>query len=538
MFANLKSPPQLIQAPSLLAPDPTLRQRNVSSQKAFAGVTASTTRNRSAQKDGASAIVGSSSAVSTASSTGTRVSTGTGTERGTATSSVMSVHSVPIVPAGEDQEKGSSPPAVEQNKLPARDPPATAATQDETVIAVLNDIWQRPVGTRNLGEFRWEKGESIFARWKKLFFLRFKLYCFSLALVAVLAGTYMQIGNLAAAQYIDYAMEHHYDQLTNWPASIRWNHLPDVFLDIIHAPAEDGILTILGDTIPYAGCFLGVLYLFLYDHVTELVMCGNLFAVHWIFNGIAENVTILPTSYGFERCLARSNMELGDKHQYAVANTTGSCAAMMWSGHTFVTYLSCWGVMRGAAAQNPTLWDAPPSFLKSSLPRFLKGVFKLRNIFCFTIVTAELVLLLLDHAHYTVDLYVAILLSFLACGNEKVQFYLYYINPYTKGGGVPFERNVFYQKLATRKVLFLSKHKGGLEGYGIERPKDQYYMQEPVVPGEAEAGGSSADVAKVTDVELNEGAGGGRGNAVPPPIKVVFDPWSAVDREMADFWDY
>merc|ERR1719265_2640515 len=53
-----------------------------------------------------------------------------------------------------------------------------------------------------------------------------------------------------------------------------------------------------------------------------------------ILNGIAELSTTMPSSYGYKRCLKYLDIKGPDDLHFSI-NPMGSCAAMIWSGHTF-----------------------------------------------------------------------------------------------------------------------------------------------------------------------------------------------------------
>ncbi|CAD7926757.1 unnamed protein product [Amoebophrya sp. A120] len=431
----------------------------------------------------------------------------------------------------------------------------------ETAIQLLQKLHNRRPGDRNHGELVWEEWtgcgvccspKMVFARWKKLAFLRFKLYSFSFNLVGILAAAYMQIGNIAAQSYIEYARETPY----------RWSHLPDVFLDFIDKPSVDNWKTYCGDAMPYLTVLFGLAYLFLADLACDLVVAANVFAASWVFNGIAENVTILPSSFGYERCLDRNGINHGDDHKYQWSNTTGSCAAMMWSGHTFVTYLACWGLLQGFRTHFPAYWTGrpfdssssasttttddgsagqanqdpkspastvqPKLYASGSKKELLRNIFvpTRSQIFLYTMVVLEMFLLIIDHSHYTVDVYIALILAQLTLSSDRLKFYLYYLNPYTAGGVVAYENNVFYQKLLARKILFLSQHAGGLESCHVSVKREETAKAKEGSGQEvgATAARTEPETVEVGEVEMTE-------------LKIVFDPWSPADREMADFWN-
>ncbi|CAD7938959.1 unnamed protein product [Amoebophrya sp. A25] len=459
---------------------------------------------------------------------------------------------------------------------------------DAEAFAVIQRVLHPPKGAHNYGEVPWDMQKVGFIeRQKTLVKLRWKPYLVWAIAVASCAGGYMQWGNYAANSYINYAQA----------SPFRWSHLPDMFLDMIPKPPEDNWKTVVGDVLPYLGCVVGVPYLAVMDYFVVLCTAAHIWASHWVLNGIAENTTTLPSSFGYERCLKKSGIEHGDDHTYAVANTTGSCAAMMWSGHTFTVILCLWSVTLGLEDQFPALFSKRLNIGKwiSISPR----AFLLYGVTAF-----EMLIILIDHGHYTVDLYIACLLGWFIFSNDRMLFYFYYMNPFV--GEIPYERNAVYKELCLRKIAFLCAHEGGLASFSVvdestqessspdsikqlpegAKAKPTEDLSAKASPGKASggpgaqsgstvpAGGSCSNTASGKDNADTSGSIATSGPTVDPTVldsgavklevedpvsgttmatgtaitcgaaiagqsttrRVIFNPWRRADREMANFW--
>merc|ERR1712224_1016220 len=60
-----------------------------------------------------------------------------------------------------------------------------------------------------------------------------------------------------------------------------------------------------------------------------------------LLNCGAEQCTMMPSSYGYPRCLAYMGISGPEEDSFSFS-PTGSCVAMIWSGHVFHTMLGAY----------------------------------------------------------------------------------------------------------------------------------------------------------------------------------------------------
>ncbi len=170
------------------------------------------------------------------------------------------------------------------------------------------------------------------------------------ALVGVCSLVYMQFANLAAASYIKWmkglrdigGMVSEGGKSTEPSAVYSFlnggnlrpqpdgvppqGRLPDIILDRLKMPTQNfWYITGISDMLPSGLCFVAIGIMMLLDFVVIAIVGGNLFALNWILNGIAENITILPSSYGYKRCIeTRSKLNHGEDFKYEAINPSGT----------------------------------------------------------------------------------------------------------------------------------------------------------------------------------------------------------------------
>merc|ERR1712232_1074543 len=107
-------------------------------------------------------------------------------------------------------------------------------------------------------------------------------------------------------------------------------HLPDVFLDLHSRGHEETWVTKVGDAVPMVVFFGGlVLCIVTKDiEVFSITLLNQSFLVFW--NAICEFVTVMPSSYGYGRCLNYLGINSPDDYKFTV-NISGSCVSMLWS---------------------------------------------------------------------------------------------------------------------------------------------------------------------------------------------------------------
>jgi len=191
------------------------------------------------------------------------------------------------------------------------------------------------------------------------------------------------------------------------------SHLPDIVLDL-HSLNEANLVTSIGDALPGVALVLGlVLCIVTKDiEVWSITILNQTFLM--FFNAICEFSTLMPSSYGYDRCMDYLGIKSADDYKFSV-NLTGSCVAMIWSGHTIHTmlgtYATCTIVGRHygcAGFLRRTCNGSGP-----------EG----RTVVMWLAATLVAALLLLNKGHYTVDIELAILIGSLTLTNDSLRAY-------------------------------------------------------------------------------------------------------------------
>lgn len=204
-----------------------------------------------------------------------------------------------------------------------------------------------------------------------------------------------------------------------WAANETRNPIPDIILDYAplfrHSPFW---IVVVADTLPMLmplGFFMAIM---MRDEeawcVTALIQGSFM-----VSRTIAQTVTVMPSSYGVDGCLDYYEMEEGDRLHMAetmMSTGLGTCSAMIWSGHTSHTMLGVWMLC--------TLWH------RNYGTEWLLEKPTILSFFCldaswrtiFSLIGAFLVgpMILLTRGHYTVDVFLAILVTLLVLTSDKV----------------------------------------------------------------------------------------------------------------------
>lgn len=205
-----------------------------------------------------------------------------------------------------------------------------------------------------------------------------------------------------------YFPNHRYLEWANNSTAGR-HHLPDLIFDL-HSMNEPNWVTVISDAAP--GVLLGL------AGVLCLLRCDSLLwarlfhlqALFMFLNGIAENVTILPATYGYQRCIAYMHISGPEEDSFGL-KPTGSCAAMIWSGHTFHTVLGVYIIT--CVLEKDFGWRALSKPICGCGP-------KLRIVVWLSSGIVIAVPLLLNKAHYPVDIFLALVIAMLAFSNEAL----------------------------------------------------------------------------------------------------------------------
>jgi len=163
-----------------------------------------------------------------------------------------------------------------------------------------------------------------------------------LAVLFICGGIYISCGMISTRKYLEWAS-----------ANKLKARLPDLMLDFIQdhntiSPLAIERLTLASDILPFFLLITGIVLYLVWQYIDILNFAAMTTSFLIINNSIVENVTILPFSSGRERCLELIDLDHLDKDgilkEIKTINplkyTTGTCATMMWSGHTVHTMIA------------------------------------------------------------------------------------------------------------------------------------------------------------------------------------------------------
>lgn len=157
---------------------------------------------------------------------------------------------------------------------------------------------------------------------------------------------YMGVSGVAQRTYLRFVEEH--PRL--WADNRR---LPDLVLDLFEnngwhdSYSSMNFWTGVSDTFPLLILGLCTFYLVVYQHFVVINRCLLTQSFLISLNALAENLTILPSSYGYERCLDYLGINSSADLPGFSFSPTGTCSAMIWSGHCVHTLIA--GHMLGCA---------------------------------------------------------------------------------------------------------------------------------------------------------------------------------------------
>jgi len=195
--------------------------------------------------------------------------------------------------------------------------------------------------------------------------------------------------------------------------------LPDLLLDLpFTGISEDDAWTPISDTFPAVLLVLTALYIIIRGHY---VIANRLFLTQGfliLLNTLVENGTTIPSSYGYDRCVRYLGITDSRDVNFGV-NLTGSCAAMIWSGHTMHTLLAAYMLGKGLEKDFPSLAG----------PRIC-GVFHVKSVIVILLGLIEAFFLVMAHAHYTVDMLLAIIIGLLTLTNHSIKVFCLRLNPW------------------------------------------------------------------------------------------------------------
>lgn len=234
--------------------------------------------------------------------------------------------------------------------------------------------------------------------------------CVALMLAYLLfaAFVYVSMSNIANRSYLVWA------ERTGVVHS-----LPDLFLDLhASAPVADTWVTNLSNIVPtlaILGCVVSCVCM--RDAVTLNMLCVAQ-SLNYLLNAISENVTVIPSSYGYARCIeylgVRGSADLPVGVSTSRVYPNGSCAAMIWSGHVVGTILGVYFACRAHGLNRGVFRGGGPAWCTS---------------LALAAALLESTLLLADASHYTVDCYLSMLLTPVAITHPAFASFASKINP-------------------------------------------------------------------------------------------------------------
>lgn len=190
------------------------------------------------------------------------------------------------------------------------------------------------------------------------------------------------------------------------------SHLPDIVLDL-HDENEANILTTISDILPGVGLFVTSVLCISSKDIDVWAMYTMSMSFLTFFNGICEASTVIPSSYGYDRCLDYLGIKSAAQYAFSL-NLTGSCVAMVWSGHTVQTMLASYAICTLLGRHYACSW-----LLRSS-----KIGPEGRTLFMWLAAAIMSTLLLLNKGHYTLDIEIAILMATLTLTHDTLQTYM------------------------------------------------------------------------------------------------------------------
>jgi len=212
----------------------------------------------------------------------------------------------------------------------------------------------------------------------------------------------------------------HYHTTATCPASCH-ERLPDLVLDWPTAPLSSfstRMIRFLSNQIPCSLLMLGTFSGVILNQKEALNHTAGMIAFLILANLIAENVTTMPASIGWNRCqkeLGGKSMVDEYKFQFSVY---GSCAEMMWSGHTVHTMLSTHLIVTIIEQESPVRYIGSRNMW--SVKTFI--------VLMSGLIEGALILSVADH--YTVDVFVGALLVLILMTNDQFRLLCERMNPW------------------------------------------------------------------------------------------------------------
>lgn len=288
---------------------------------------------------------------------------------------------------------------------------------------------------------------------------------FSAGTFAAANGAYMAVASLPQLRYFQWAnttraalidrSENGYscdekkidEDIRNGSLSI-FSAAPDFFLDLFKnkktAWNRANAISAIADLVPALLMIAGPLMALI---AQDFLLFNRVFFVMSFLilnNAIVENLTVFPPTYGLARCLEFNNdydptggatsSDVPTTIAGALAravnavfgiNLTGTCTAMVWSGHTVHTMTGLWGVLQGLQALLPARLR----------PRnWAPGGYNTWTIHALVLLAGagEAILLLLNFAHYGADVWIGGMLAFFVTQSNDLAYLATRMNPFLR----------------------------------------------------------------------------------------------------------
>jgi len=240
-----------------------------------------------------------------------------------------------------------------------------------------------------------------------------KSLLFNVVEIVVSMLIYAIMGYFANWRYLEWSSELS-QEITGSGGPVIEKPLWDAILSQIPELNEDNALVPIGDWFCFGSMGITTLYCLQNLYVDLLNQFAFMISVLIVANMVVENVTVMPSSYGRERCLDFLGLteETWRSYSFSIA-PSGTCAAMMWSGHTVNTvlagYIFCTALERKYAKVKKVWKRSRTSVSGKVLVVYLWGV--IQGVF-----------LVLNHGHYTSDIVVGLVIATLVFSHDKLKY--------------------------------------------------------------------------------------------------------------------
>jgi len=248
---------------------------------------------------------------------------------------------------------------------------------------------------------------------------------FNMVQVAVCVFGYYAASNITTASYLQWAEKLNGSNESN-PLK---QSLPDIYLDYISPDEAQTVILFVADGVPglllFVGAFLslGFRYMDLFNFFCWLL------SVSTVGKGISEVLTTLPASMGYDHCVTEildlQKTDEASKFRKFGINPAGTCADMIWSGHTANSMYGMHLILSVLERRFPgAFWTSSCCGVRvKTLVVGLTGL-----------IIANLALL--NRIHYSVDVWLGFLIATLLISNDRFRYAAARLNPFLRSGWV------------------------------------------------------------------------------------------------------